>query len=67
MSGKSRGGNRVRDWERERVLVGGGVRGWEKPGGGVSGGEVCGLRPVQPWALLPSRHQELPLAQLCPA
>ena len=36
-------------------------------GGGVSGGAVCGLRPVQPWALLPSRHQELPLAQLCPA
>ena len=49
--------------------MGGGVRGWEKPGrgGGVSGGAVCGLRPVQPWALLPSRHQELPLAQLCPA
>ena len=33
------------------MLVGGGVRGWEKPGGGGgegggSGGEVCGLRPV---------------------
>ena len=51
------------------MLVGGGVRGLEKPGGGwgVRRGEVCGLRPVQPWALLPSRHQELPLAQLCPA
>ena len=50
------------------MLVDGGVRGWEKQGGGggggLSGGEVCGLRPVQPWALLPSRHQELPLAQL---
>ena len=29
------------------MLVGGGVRGWEKPEGGVSGGEVCGLRPVK--------------------
>ena len=36
-SGKSRGGNRVRTG-RERVLVGGGVRGWEKPGGGGGGG-----------------------------
>ena len=52
------------------MLVGGGVRGWEKPGGGggrSSWGDVCGLKPEQPWALLPSRHQELPLAQLCPA
>ena len=54
------------------MLVGGGVRGWEKPRGEEgegrgSWGEVCGLRPVQPWALLPSRHQELPLAQLCAA
>ena len=58
------------------MLVGGGLRGWEKPGRGGGGGggggrgswgEVCGLKPEQPWALLPSRHQELPLAQLCAA
>ena len=53
--------------ERERERVGG--WGCEGLGEGVAviGGEVFGLRPVQPWALLPSRHQELPLAQLCPA
>ena len=38
-----------------------------KGGGRGSWGEVCGLKPEQPWALLPSRHQELPLAQLCAA
>ena len=65
-SGKSRGGNRVRDWERESV-GGWGCEGLGEARRGVNGGEVCGLRPVQPWALLPSRHQELPLAQLCPA
>ena len=58
---------------RERESVGGwGCEGLGEArrggrGGGVSGGEVCSLRTVQPWALLPSRHQELPLAQLCPA
>ena len=49
-------------WGVGRSQEGGGGR-----GGRGSWGEVCGLKPEQPWALLPSRHQELPLAQLCAA